>query len=185
MKFKLKKINAVLAAVTTDLLYLHTAIMVFTMLTGFKYLLVFKILGRIFVVFTALHMIVSLVLLNVFHDKPKKQRVYPKQNKKMMIQRLSGIMIFILTIFHLIIYEDFNSGIEIGTVQKILIIVSQICYYAVAFGHTAISFTGIGIAMGKIRSDEKEKELSKKISIVCLALFVISTFASVFSIIRY
>ena len=101
---KLKKINAVLAVISSFALLVHMGYSSFAYLT-FYYNPFLKTLTAIpFMVLTCVHAVCGMCAVFLLHDGTRMD-LYGKQNKRLIIQRVSAALIFPLLLLHLKSFE--------------------------------------------------------------------------------
>lgn len=176
---KLKKVNAATALLSMLLLFLHIGYSSYAYLT-FYYNPQMKMLTAYpFMVFTCFHAVCGMSSVFMQGDGTRLD-LYPKQNFRTILQRLSAAFIFPLLLLHLNTYNLLKSTSENQQMLFFfLLIIVQILFYAVAITHTATSFTRALITLGLLASRERQKALDRVIYIFCAAVFIVAVYAVV------
>ena len=174
---KLKKINAVLALLTTLFILIHIGYNTYCYL-AFYYNPTLKMVTSIPVMISVcLHGILGMLAVFLMGDGTKLT-TYPKQNIRTIIQRVSAALIFPLLILHLNTFNILKSCSEEGIWPRfILVIFCQIIFYGIIILHTAVSATKALITLGLLISPAKQKKLDRIIYIVAGLVFVIAVFS--------
>ena len=156
---KLKKINAALGELSILCMLLHIAYSVFAYLT----------------------MYYNPLLKTVFmHKDGSSANLYPKQNMRTILQRISAALIFPLLILHLNTFSLMKASAEKGqTVFIILLIIAELLFFAVVITHVAVSFSSGFITLGFLTSEKTKNNIDRIMYIIGAAAFVISAFAVV------
>lgn len=176
---KLKKVNAATALLSTLLLFLHIGYSAYAYLT-FYYNPQFKILTAYpFMILACIHAVCGMSSLFMQGDGTRLD-LYPKQNFRTILQRLSAALIFPLLILHINTYSLLKSSSENGQIFFFfLLIIVQILFYAVAITHAAVSFSRALITLGWLASRERQKTLDKIVYVFCAIVFAVTAYAVV------
>lgn len=174
---KLKKVNAVLAILSVFALIVHVGYTDFAYLTMY-YNPQLKLLTSLpFMIVTCLHAVCGMTSVFLQSDGSRLD-LYPKQNIKTIIQRVSAALIFPLLILHINTFDLLRSCAESGNMFGfVLLIISQPVFYAVIFAHTAVSFSRSLITLGLLASRERQKTLDRIAVTVSAVLFAVTAFA--------
>ncbi len=174
---KLKKINAILAILSIFTLIVHIGYTDFAYLTMFYDPLLKLLTSLPFMIVTCLHAVCGMTAVFLQADGTRLD-LYPKQNKKTIIQRLSAALIFPLLLLHLNTFELLRSCTESGNMLCfVLLIISQPVFYGVIFAHTSVSFSRSLITLGALASKERQKMLDRIAVIASAVLFAVTVFA--------
>lgn len=173
---KLKKINAVLGLLSIVAILGHMGYNVFAYLT-FYYNPTLKILTAIpFMVLVCLHAVCGMLTVFLQTDGTRLD-LYPKQNIRTILQRVSAALILPLLILHINTFSLLRSTSEAGQwLLFALLMLSQPLFYGVTLTHVAVSLTRGLITLGLLSSRDKQKRLDLIIYIICGVAFAIVTF---------
>ena len=174
---KLKKINAVLAILSTVALFVHIAYTDFAYLTMY-YNPFLKLLTSLpFMILTCLHAVCGMTSVFLQADGTRLD-LYPEQNKKTIVQRVSAALIFPLLLLHINTFDMLKSCAGSGNMLCFaLLIISQPVFYGVVLAHTSVSFSRSLITLGLLASRERQKKLDKIVVIVSAVFFAVTVFA--------
>ena len=173
---KLKKINAALGLLSIVALLVHMGYTVFAYLS-FYYNPTLKLLTAIpFIVLVCLHAICGMLTVFLQTDGTRPD-LYPKQNLRTILQRVSAALIMPLLILHINTFSLLESTAGAGQwVWFALLMFSQPLFYGTALTHVAVSVTRGLITLGLLSSRDKQKIIDRVIYIICAAAFAAATF---------
>ena len=173
---KLRKINAALGLLSIAAILLHMGYTVFAYVT-FYYNPGLKVLTAVpFMVLTCLHAICGMLTVFLLPEGTRLD-LYPKQNIRTIIQRVSAALIFPLLILHINTFALLSSSAEGGNWFMFwLLMLSQPLFYAVVLSHIAVSVTRGMITLGWLTSQERMKAIDCIVYILCALAFAIATF---------
>jgi hypothetical protein len=172
----LKKCNSICSWILILCLLGHLFTMSYSMLTGWYDYTICKALAKSTAAVTAIHVLLSLILLFFFHDGGQLTK-YPKQNIKTILQRASGIVIICLLHKHVKDFGFIVTGATLSGLDKVLLLTSEILFFGAIFIHLATSFSRSLITIGLISTDEMEGRVNHVITIACIILMTLTTFA--------
>lgn len=177
---KLKKVNAILALLSTIAMILHIGYNIFSYLTMY-YNPAMKLLTAVpFIVLTCMHAVLGMCLVFLLEDGTQPV-LYPMQNIQTVIQRISAALIFPFLIIHLKTFEFLKVlSEEKRWAAFALVILVQVLFYVVIISHAAVSFPKALVTLGMLDSREKLKVIERISYIIWVILFV----ASVYAVIR-
>ena len=176
---RLKKINAALGFLSIAAMLLHIGYTVFAYL-AFYYNPTLKLLTAIpFMVLACLHAVCGMLTLFLQSDGTRLE-LYPKQNARTILQRVSAALMLPLLILHINTFGLLQSSAEAGQwIWFALLMLSQPLFYGVVQTHIAVSVTRGLITLGWLSSTEKQKVIDRVVYILCALAFVVSTFVVV------
>jgi len=176
---KLKKINATLGLLSIAAMLLHIGYTVFAYL-AFYYNPTLKLLTAIpFMALACLHAVCGMLTLFLQSDGTRLE-LYPKQNARTILQRVSAALMLPLLILHINTFGLLQSSAEAGQwIWFALLMLSQPLFYGVVQTHIAVSVTRGLITLGWLSSTEKQKVIDRVVYILCALAFVVSTFVVV------
>ena len=174
----IKKWNAVCSWVLTLFLLGHMLTMSIPMLTGGHDYSDCQILARGIVATVLIHVVLCIVsyyprrgMLN-FHR-------YRKENRRLITQRISGIVILVLLYPHMRILHLIISGASFSGGAKFLVLVTEILFAGAAFLHLSVSFSRSMLTLGLLKNDRMEKLVDYVTWIICGLLMVLTVAARI------
>ena len=178
---KLKKINAVLALLTTLALLCHIGYNTYVYIS-LNYNDTLATLTRMpLMACVSLHAVCGMCCVFLLGDGTRALD-YPGLNKRTLVQRISAALIFPLLIIHLDTTGFLVQNAEEGKMVLFwMLIFLQVLFYVVIAFHTATSFSKAFVTLGWIYSADTEKRLARITYIVMAVLVVIASVA----IVRY
>ena len=176
---RLKKINAALGLLSIAAMLLHIGYTVFAYL-AFYYNPTLKLLTAIpFMVLACLHAVCGMLTLFLQSDGTRLE-LYPKQNARTILQRVSAALMLPLLILHINTFGLLQSSAEARQwIWFALLMLSQPLFYGTVLTHIAVSVTRGLITLGWLSSTEKQKVIDRVVYILCALAFVVSTFVVV------
>jgi succinate dehydrogenase/fumarate reductase cytochrome b subunit len=101
--------------------------------------------------------------------------LYPNQNMRTVLQRLSAALIFPFLILHLYTFTLMNNSATSGKIiYVILLIIAEVLFFATVITHVSVSITKAFITLGILCSKELMDKIDKVIYIVNAVVFVIA-----------
>lgn len=174
---KLKKINAVLALLSFIAMFLHIGYSSFAYFTFYYNPVMTKIFAFPFMTLTCLHAVVGMCSVFLLSDGTSAN-LYPRQNVKTIVQRITAALIFPLLILHLNTFALLQStSSNKQYVLFALLILSELLFYAVVISHAAVSFSKALLTLGRLGSVKALKITDKIVYILCSLLFVAASFS--------
>jgi succinate dehydrogenase hydrophobic anchor subunit len=175
----LKKINAALGLLSIAAMLLHIGYTVFAYL-AFYYDPMLKLLTAIpFMVLACLHAICGMLTVFLQADGTRLD-LYPRQNARTVLQRVSAALMLPLLILHINTFGLLQSSAEAGQwLWFALLMLSQPLFYATVLTHIAVSVTRGFITLGWLSSSEKQRKIDRVVYILCALAFAVSTFVVV------
>ena len=173
---KLKKINAALGLLSIATMLIHIGYTVFAYL-AFYYNPFLKLLTAIpFMVLVCLHAVCGMATVFLQSDGTRLD-MYPKQNLRTILQRLSAALMLPLVILHINTYGLLSASAEAGHwVWFALLLVSQPLFYGTVLTHVAVSLSRALITLGLLTSREQQKAVDRVVYILCAVAFIAATF---------
>ena len=169
---KLKKMNAALGLLSIAAMLLHIVNIVFSYLT-----FDFKLLTAIpLMVLVCLHAICGMLTVFLQADGMRLD-LYPKQNLRTILQRVSAALILPLLILHINTFDMLKSAAEAGRwLWFSLLLLSQLLFYGTVLTHVSVSITRGMITLGLLTSLDRQKRIDRVIYVICAAVFIIASF---------
>ena len=164
---KLKKANAVLAILSEIALLIHIGYTVFAYLTFYYNPMLKTITALPFIILACLHAVCGMCAVFIMGDGTCLT-AYPKQNRGILLQRVSAAFIFPLLLLHLRTYELLKTSAENANWMLFAcMILVQTVFYGVTLLHIAASFSKAFITLGWLSDRTKQKRLDRIVWIVC------------------
>ncbi len=174
---KLKKINAALGLLSILFMVLHIVYSAFAYLTMYYNPTLKMVFSVPFIVFVCLHAVCGMAILFMHNDG---NELYPKQNMRTVLQRVSAAIMFPLLILHLNTFALMQTSAERGIkVLIILLIIAELVFFADVITHVVVSFSNGFITLGLLSSLKTQKIIDKTLYILGAACFLVSAFAVV------
>ena len=172
-----KKINAVLSLLTFIAMCMHMGYSSYAYLTFYYNPSLTKGFAIPFMVLVCLHAIIGMCSVFLLSDGTRLQN-YPKQNKRILCQRMTAAFIFPLLLIHINMYSLLSdASSEEHYFIFFLLILSEVLFYCVVVVHAAVSFSRALITLGLIGSKKAEKITDRIVFTVCLVVLAVSLFA--------
>ena len=175
---KLKKISAGLGLLSILFMLLHIAYSVYAYLTMYYNPTLKAVFSIPFIILVCLHAICGMTIL--FTQKDGSRNLYPKQNAKTVLQRVSAALIFPLLILHLNTFSLMQSSAEKGMkLFIVLMIIGELLFFGVVITHVAVSFSNGFITLGLLSSLKMQKVIDRVMYVLGAAAFAVSAYAVV------
>ena len=176
---KIKKINAVLGLLTAVALLVHIGYTAYAYL-AFYYNPALKLLTAVpFMVLACLHAILGMSAVFLQADGTRLD-LYPKQNSRTILQRISAALILPMLILHINTYSLLRSAAEGGKwFFFALLMFSQPLFYGTVIAHISSSVTRAMITLGWITDRGKQKRIDRIVCVLWAAVFALVLFAVV------
>ncbi len=175
----LKKANAALGLLSILLILLHVGYSVFCYLTFYYNPVLKLVFAYPFMVCACLHAICGMLIVFTMKDGGRAD-LYPKQNRRIILQRASAALILPLLILHINTFSLMRKSAEGGyTLFMILLILAGILFFAVVITHVAVSFTNSLITLGRLTDREIRMSIDKAVYVIGAIVFALSVYAVV------
>ena len=175
----IRKLNALLSLMASLLTVIHVGYSAYCYLT-FYYNPGLKELTAIpMTVITCLHAFLGMALVFTLSDGTRLD-LYPKQNLRTVLQRISAALIFPLLMLHIRTYSLLKTVSAAGQwTYYLLLLLAQALFYAAVFTHIGTSLSRALITLGWLSSKERQKKLDCAVYILCALLFAAAVYAVV------
>lgn len=170
---KMKKINAALGLLSIVFMLLHIGYILFSYLTFYYNPFLNKVFAVPFMVVVCLHAVCGMLTVFMQADGTRMD-LYPEQNKRTILQRVSAALIFPLLIIHIKTPALIGAFAEKG--QRIfvfLLMAAEVLFFAVVITHVSVSLTKGLVTLGILTSRETQKRLDRIIYVIGAAVYVI------------
>lgn len=169
----LKKLNAICSWIIMGLLLGHLGTMSYSMLTGWYDYNICKKLAHGTAIAVAIHVMLSLLLVFFFHDGTDFSK-YKKQNKRIILQRVSALVMLALLHLHIKAFGFIVAGTVLSVADKGFILITEFVFFGSIFVHLGVSFSRSLISLGVLRSDAAQKRADCLLGTLCGLLFVVT-----------
>lgn len=166
---KMKKANAVITLISMFLFLLHMIYNVLAFMMGFYNPVLSKIFGFSLLFLIALHAVMSIVIVAVFHDSKTIQ--YKKKNMRTRFQRITaGIMVLLLPlhIFEIPLLQKTRGIFLFSLLQSVKFI-----FYSAVLFHVALSLTNAFVTLGWMEDRRKKNRIDRALLITAVILVVV------------
>ena len=173
----IKKLNAILALITSLALLVHIGYSAFAYLTFYYNPTLKNATAMPFIICCCVHAILGMCAVFLMGDGTRLT-VYPKLNARTLIQRVTAALIFPMLILHLNTFRLLKNTAASGNWPVFAIIIFiQIIFFAVVITHTAVSFSRALITLGMLQSRQAQTIIDRIVYIFWAAVFLIASFA--------
>ena len=169
----LKKINAVTAILSALALFVHMGYNAYLYYTLLYNPVLSSITSISVMVLVCIHAVCGMCSVFLMGDGTRADS-YGRQNKGVILQRVSAALIFPLLIVHIKTFDllkkcaDNSQWVLFG-----LLIFIQILFYVVVLVHTATSFSKAFITLGILGDSNKKRIIDRIVYVVCVVVFLI------------
>ena len=172
---KLKKINAAFGLFSMAFVLFHVFYMIIT-LSMFDFGRVVSItISYITLSVLMVHVVIALIIV-LFKHEGSSLSSYPKENRRVILQRLTAVLMLALIFVHINTFHIFEADFD-AVAAIVLNIIIKVSFFACVFNHIATSFSSALITLGLLESLEKKKIIDRTVYIIFGILFVVSLFA--------
>lgn len=173
---RLKKVNAVLAILSSLALIVHVSYLSYAMFINYYNEKLNILMSIPFMALTCAHAICGMCSVFLLGDGTRLD-IYKKENKQTVIQRITAALIFPMLILH-IQCMDILHGLSANGIWGgfFLLLFVQILYYAVVFSHVAVSFSKAFITLGLLSSNDTRRKIDRIVIIFCILMFIAASY---------
>lgn len=176
---KLKKINAAVGLLSAIALLVHIGYTVYAYLAFYYHPTLKQLTALPFMVLTCLHAVLGMSIIFTQADGTRLD-LYPKQNVRSIVQRITAALILPLLILHINTYNLMRSSAEEGKwLFFALLMISQPLFYGTVLSHVASSVTRAMITLGWIADREKQKKIDRIVYMIGAVVFALALIAVV------
>ena len=176
---KLKKLTAATGLLSILCMLLHVGYSIYSYLTFYYNPFLTKAFSVPLMVLGCLHGILGMLTLFLQNDGGRMD-LYPQQNRRTILQRISAALIFPLLIVHVNTFSAMNASAENGhSILIILLILAELLFFAAVITHAAISLTNGFITLGVLSSRETQRKIDRVIYVIGALGFVIAVYSVV------
>lgn len=176
---KLKKANAIVGLLAALFMLVHICYNVFCYLTFYYNPTLKMAVSLPVIVLVCVHAVLGMLTLFLSSDGTRLDD-YPKQNRRIIFKRVSAALIFPLLIVHINSFNLMQQSAQAGNVALVvLLIVTEVLFFAIVLTHIATSLTAGFITLGLIESRETQTRLDLAIYVIGALAFAVSTYSIV------
>ena len=176
---KLKKLNAAMGLLSILCMLLHVGYSIYAYLTFYYNPILTKAFSVPFMVSVCLHSVLGMLTVFLQNDGGRMD-LYPKQNRRTILQRVSAALIFPLLILHINTFSAMQASAENEhSLLIILLMLAELLFFAAVMTHIAVSLTNGFITLGVLSSRETQKKIDRVIYVIGALGFVIAAYAVV------
>ena len=163
----MKKINAVLSLLITFLIFAHAISIAIWMFSGETIDRAPAIISWILTGLVAIHafICIDMVLSPILNGEHHKAKTYPKLNRVMIVQRLSGALMLLFTALHI------AGAIGAMTPPKIIHAIVPTLFFTIVMAHVAVSTSKAFVTLG-IGSAKFVKVADVVIKVICVLTLI-------------
>jgi len=176
---KKTKIFAIPSLLLMDALILHlVALSIGMFLNNIEYKLL-GITSRIVNIFFIVHVIMSFIKLSKVENK---KMTYLKYNYKTLIQRMSGGLMILFLVLHIVLTKPLENVNDLNIVQRLFLFLGEGVFFAIVLTHITVSSPKARLALGAITTMEQVEKAEKVeiiknsillvLSLVALAVYI-------------
>ncbi len=177
---KLKKLNAALGLLTILCLLLHMGYSVYTYVTFYYNPTLSKAFQLPVIIAACLHGVTGMLTVFLQNDGGSAA-LYPRHNRRVILQKVSAALIFPLLILHLNTFSLMKQSAENGEKGVVIaLIAAELLFFAAAITHAAVSLTNGFITLGILSSRNTQKKIDTVVYVICALGFI----AAVYSVVK-
>ena len=163
----MKKLGGYLGLILSVILFLHSLISLLSFSIQINASILF-ILGIFIIIISSIHIFINLIIFLLAKEYTCIK--YKKANLKCYYQRISGLLIILFVIIHIL----FAKGIFITEVYYIFFAVTSLICYFLCYSHIAVSFTNALVSIGAVSSKRIIQIINLFIYAICIFMFIFS-----------
>ncbi len=176
---RLKKANAALGLLSALFLLAHIGYNVFCYLTFYYNPVLKTVFSLPVIMLVCAHAILGMLTVFLSSDGTRLD-LYPKQNLRTILKRVSAALIFPLLIVHVNNFALMQQNAEAGnTPLVVLLLFAEVLFFAVVITHIATSFSAGLITLGILESREMQARIDKVVYVLGALAFLVSAYAVV------
>ena len=176
---KLKKLNAVLGLLSILSLLVHVGYTIYTYIAFYYNPVISRATQLPLVLLVLTHAVCGMLILFLYNDG-SQPTLYPKQNRRTIIQRVSAALILPVLFVHFDTFKTMQSSAEAGNTTPVyLLMVIETLFFAIVIAHVSTSLTNAFITLGILSSRETQKKINRAVYVIGAAVFLFAVFAVV------
>lgn len=173
----LKKANALLGLLSAVCMFAHIGYNIFCYLTFFYNPTLTTVFSLPVIVVVCAHAILGMLTVFLSSDGTRLD-LYPKQNRRIILKRVSAALIFPLLILHTKSFALMKQGAADGnTFLIVLLIIVEVLFFAVVITHISTSLTAGLVTLGLLTSIEKQVLIDRVVYVIGALMFIVSSCA--------
>lgn len=168
----IKKINSILSLLTILCFLAHSGYSAYSYLTLYYNPSLTKLFSIPLMVLVCIHAVLGMLTVFLLSDGTRLD-LYPKENIRTIIQRVSAALILPFLFLHIKLYGLLKTAGEEGQMPLfILLIAAQVLFFATVYIHIAVSLSRALITLGVLTSRKMQKGIDRIVYILCVILFL-------------
>jgi predicted secreted protein len=172
---KLKKANAAVGLLSALFMLVHIGYNVFCYLAFYYDPMLLTAVSLPFIVLACVHAVLGMLTLFLSSDGTCLDD-YPRQNRRIILKRVSAALIFPLLIVHINSFGVMQKNAQAGNaLLVVLLIVCEVLFFAVVLMHVATSLTAGFITLGLVESREVQVRMDRAVYVIGALAFVLSS----------
>ena len=174
---KLKKANAAIGLLSALFALIHIGYHAFCYLTFYYNPVLTMAFSLPFIVLVCVHAVLGMLTVFLSSDGTRLD-LYPKQNRTTVLKRVSAALIFPLLIIHVDSFALMQQSAETGNAAFIvLLIATEVLFFAVVLTHVATSLTAGFITLGFVDSIKVQTRMDRAAYAIGAVAFAVSAYA--------
>ena len=175
----MKKANAAIGLLSALFIIVHIGYNAFSFLTLYYNPTLQMAVSLPFVVLVCVHAVLGMLTLFLSSDGTRLDD-YPKQNRRIILKRVSAALIFPLLIVHVNSFGLMQQNAQAGNAPLVvLLIVTEVLFFAVVLTHIATSLTAGFITLGLVESKEAQVLMDRVVYVIGAMAFAVSSYSVV------
>lgn len=166
----IKKLNAVVGLICILCLCGHFCTMAYSLATGWYDYNICKSLAWATGITVSIHVALVIIIFFFLHDGSRITE--KRKNARVIVQRVSGILMIVFLHFHVKDYGFIVAGDPLIVSEKVRIIIMEAIFFAAVFSHIATSFSSALLTLGAITKEKTYNRINIAVKIICGAGFV-------------
>lgn len=166
----IKKLNAIVGLICILCLCGHFGTMAYSLATGWYDYNICKSLAWATAITVSVHVVLVIIIFLFLHDGSKITQ--KKMNARVIVQRVSGIVMIVFLFFHVKNYGFIVSGDPLIISEKIRIIIMEAIFFWAVFSHISSSFSSALLSLGAITREKTYNRINIAVKIICGACFI-------------
>ena len=174
----MKKFNAILALLTILSLLGHTAVMTYSLMTGWYNFVICHALGGAALLLLTLHAALSIIIVFFCHEGSALTRHW-KLNIRTILQRGTGLLLILVIHMHMNVYGFIAAGQALTAGDRACKILLELLFAASLMVHVGTSFSKALITLGWLASEDAARRIDRVTTVVVVCMGIVYAFAIV------
>lgn len=174
----MRKLNGILVIIIIAMLAIHSILAAFFLGGLIKYSPNYQITGRRLFIVLCVHMLISIYLMLQEHFKHHKIYKYARVIRETRIQAVTGVLIILFMISHVILYSiDSVANPSTENIMIFLHLLTDLLLITSILIHLAVSIPRLCVSLGVIGSQKGYEKGKKIVFRILTVLWVCYVFA--------